>query len=167
MHAIVERVISTWEDRVAVTLEQTYGPAEGRRLYTRYIRSESRSGMYRESTRPEDVPEDLRRLETIEAQLETHVRVDTADSATLTIYSPRPLGLTSTLRTLEHLALPVQEELSIPLTLPDGRTIALERLKIGAVADDHRGDGRRRGPPVRGAARAPGRPRHRRSAERA
>jgi len=133
VHGIVERVISTWEDRVGVTLEQTFGPAEGRRLYTRYIRSESRSGMYRESTRPEDVPEDLRRLETIEAQLETHVRVDTADSATLTIYSPRPLGLTSTLRTLEHLALPVQEELSIPLTLPDGRTIALERLKIGAA----------------------------------
>jgi glutamate dehydrogenase len=85
IHAIVERVISTWEDRVAATLEQTYGPAEGRRLLTRYIRSESRSGMYRESTRPEDVPEDLRRLETIEAQLETHVRVDSADSATLTI----------------------------------------------------------------------------------
>ncbi len=94
VHAIVERVISTWEDRVGVTLEQTYGPAEGRRLFTRYIRSESRSGMYRESTRPEDVPEDLRRLETIEGRLETHVRVDTADSATLTIYSPRPLGLT-------------------------------------------------------------------------
>jgi glutamate dehydrogenase len=132
VHTIVERVISTWEDRVAVTLEQTYGPAEGRRLYTRYIRSESRSGMYRESTKPEDVPEDLRRMETIEGQLETHVRVDSADTATLTLYSPRPLGLTSTLRTLEYLALPVHEELSIPLTLPDGRAIALERLKIVA-----------------------------------
>ena len=33
-HDIVERVISTWEDRVAVTLEQTFGPAEGRRLFT-------------------------------------------------------------------------------------------------------------------------------------
>ena len=164
--SIVERVISTWEDRVGVTLEQTFGPAEGRRLYMRYIRSESRSGMYRESTRPEDVPEDLRRLETIEAQLETHVRVDTAESATLTIYSPRPLGLTSTLRTLEHLALPVQRRAVDPADAarrPHHRARAPEDRR---AADDHRGDGRRRGPPVRGAARAPGRPRHRRSAER-
>ena len=132
VHTIVERVISTWEDRVAATLEQTYGPAEGRRLFMRYIRSESRSGIYRESTKPDDVPEDLRRLETIESQLETYVRGLSADSATLSIYSPRPLGLTSTLRTLEHLALPVQEELSIPITLPDGRRVALERLRIEA-----------------------------------
>ena len=132
VHAIAERVISTWEDRVAATLEQTFGPAEGRRLFTRYIRTESRSGIYRESTAPDDVPEDLRRLEAIEAQIETYVRGLTADSARLSIYSPRPLGLTATLRTLENLALPVQEELSIPITLPDGRTIALERLKIEA-----------------------------------
>jgi len=132
VHGIVERVISTWEDRVAVPLEQTYGPSEGRRLYTRYIRSESRSGIYRESTKPDDVPEDLRRLESIEGQIETYVRGLTADSATLSIYSPRPLGLTATLRTLENLALPVVEELSIPLALPDGRRIALERLKIEA-----------------------------------
>ena len=95
LHAIVERVISTWEDRVAVTLEQTYGPSEGKRLYTRYIRNESRSGIYRESTKPDDVPEDLRRLEIIEAQIETYVRGLTADSAVLSIYSPRPLGLTA------------------------------------------------------------------------
>jgi glutamate dehydrogenase len=132
VHAIVERVISTWEDRVSAALEQTYGPAEGRRLLTRYIRSESRSGIYRESTSPDDVPEDLRRLESMESQLETYVRGISADSATLSIYSPRPLGLTSTLRTLEHLALPVVEELSIPITLPDGRRVALERLKIEA-----------------------------------
>ena len=88
MHAIVERVISTWEDRVSAALEQTYGPAEGRRLLTRYIRSESRSGMYRESTSPDDVPEDLRRLESMESQLQTYVRGISADS----ISSSQPIS---------------------------------------------------------------------------
>ena len=72
------------------------------------------------------------------AQLETHVRADTADSATLKIYSARPLGLTATLRTLEHLALPVQEELSIPLIAarrPHHRPRAPEDRRR---ADDHR-----------------------------
>ena len=52
-------VISTWEDRVGATLEQSFGPLEGRRLFKRYVRTETRSGLYRESTRPEEVPEDL------------------------------------------------------------------------------------------------------------
>ncbi|MFN8060530.1 MAG: NAD-glutamate dehydrogenase [Vicinamibacterales bacterium] len=131
---ITERVISTWEDQVGGTLESTFGPIEGRRLFKRYVRVETRSGIYRESTPAEDVPEDVRRFETLEAQLETRVRTHAVDSATLSIYSPRPLGLTATLRTLENLALPVQEELSIPIVLPDNRKIALERLRIDADA---------------------------------
>jgi glutamate dehydrogenase len=130
---ITARVISTWEDRVAVVLEQAFGPLEGRRLFKRYVRTETRSGIYRESTSPDEVPEDLQRFEAIEAQLETSVRPESADSATLKIYSPRPLGLTETLRTLENLALPVREEMSIPITLPDGRRVSLERLKIEAA----------------------------------
>ena len=69
------------------------------------MRTETRSGLYRESTRPEEVPEDLRRFEMLEAELETSVRADSSENATLKIYSPGPLGLTETLRTLEHLAL--------------------------------------------------------------
>jgi glutamate dehydrogenase len=132
VRAITERVISTWEDRVGVILEQAYGPIEGRRLFKRYVRTETRSGIYRESTHPEEVPEDLRRFETIETQLETYVNAHGADSATLSLYSPRPLGLTETLRTLEHLGLPVREELSIPIVLPDNRKVQLERLTIEA-----------------------------------
>ena len=131
---ITHRVISTWEDRVAVTLEQAFGPLEGRRLFKRFVRTETRSGLYRESTQPDEVPEDLRRFEAIEAQLDITVRPDSAETATLKIYSPRPLGLTAMLRTLEHLALPVLEEMSIPITLPDGRRITLERLKVEAPA---------------------------------
>jgi glutamate dehydrogenase len=131
---ITERVISTWEDRVGVILEQTFGPLDGRRLFKRYVRTDTRSGLYRESTRPEEVPNDLARFETLEAQLETSVRADTSETATLKLYSPRPLGLTDTLRTLEHLALPVREELAIPIVLPDGRRIHLERLKVEAPA---------------------------------
>jgi glutamate dehydrogenase len=129
---ITERVISTWEDRVGSILEQTFGPLEGRRLFKRYVRTESRSGLYRESTKPEEVPDDLTRFETLEAQLETSVRADSSDTATLKLYSPRPLGLTETLRTLENLVLPVREEMAIPIQLPDGRRIHLERLKVEA-----------------------------------
>jgi glutamate dehydrogenase len=134
IRGITERVISTWEDRVGVTLEAVFGPLEGRRLFKRYVRTETRSGLYRESTRPEEVPDDLRRFETLEAQLETSVRLDSSETATLTLYSARPLGLTDTLRTLENLALPVREEMAIPIALPEGRRIHLERLRIEAPA---------------------------------
>jgi glutamate dehydrogenase len=129
---ITERVISTWEDRVAAALERAFGPIEGRRLFKRYVRTETRSGIYRESTRPEEVPEDLKRFETLEAQLETSVRAESAELATLKLYSPRALGLTQTLRTLEHLALPVRDEMAIPLILPENRKAHLERLHIEA-----------------------------------
>jgi glutamate dehydrogenase len=132
---ITERVISTWEDRVGVILEAAFGPLEGRRLFKRYVRTETRSGLYRESTRPEEVPEDVRCFETLEAQLETSVRPDSSDTATLTLYSARALGLTDTLRTLENLALPVREEMAIPIVLPEGRRIHLERLRIHAPAE--------------------------------
>ena len=112
---ITSTVISTWEDRVGATLEQAFGALEGRRLFKRYVRTETRSGLYRESTRPEEVPEDLKRFEMLEAELETSVRADSSENATLKIYSPGPLGLTETLRTLEQLALPVCEEMAIPI----------------------------------------------------
>ena len=41
------------------------------------------------------------------------------------------MGLTDTLRTLQNLGLTVEEEVNIPLTLPEGK-MALERLHIGA-----------------------------------
>jgi len=129
---ITEQVISTWEDRVGATLEHSFGPIEGRQLFKRYVRTETRSGLYRESTRPEEVPEDLKRFEMLEAELETSVRPERSDSATLKIYSPGPMGLTETLRTLEYLALPVCEEMAIPIVLPGGRKIYLQRLRIEA-----------------------------------
>ncbi len=135
VRGITETVISTWEDRVGVTLEQAFGPLEGRRLFKRYVRSETRSGLYRESTRPEEVPEDLKQFEALEAQIETSVRPDASEVATLNLYSPGPLALTETLRTLENLALPVREEMAMPIVLPEGRRVQLQRLKIGAPAD--------------------------------
>ncbi|HEY7055373.1 MAG TPA: hypothetical protein VH458_02550, partial [Vicinamibacterales bacterium] len=131
---ITERVISTWEDRVGATIEQAFGAIEGRRLFKRYVRTETRSGLYRESTNPEEVPDDLKRFEMLEAELETSVRAETSEAATLKIYSPGPMGLTETLRTLEHLALPVCEELAIPIVLPEGRRVHLQRLRIEAPA---------------------------------
>ena len=53
---MTEGLVTTWEDRVAAALEAALGEREGRRLFQSYIRSESRSGLYRESTPPEEVP---------------------------------------------------------------------------------------------------------------
>jgi glutamate dehydrogenase len=129
---ITRTLVTTWEDRVAVELEREFGEREGRRLLARYIRQETRSGMYRESTQPEEVPDDLRRLESLEGRLEVQVIPRTAETITLKLYSARPLGLTETLRTLQNLGLSVAEELRVPLALPEGRKAFLYRLEIEA-----------------------------------
>ncbi len=132
VRTITESVITTWEDRAAVELEKTFGPLDGRRLFRKYIRRESRSGLYRESTPPQETPEDIRRLEQLEDRLETRILAETADTLTLKLFSPSPLGLTDTLRTLQNLGLMVREEMSLPLTLPDHRRCYLSRLRIEA-----------------------------------
>jgi glutamate dehydrogenase len=129
---ITRRTITTWEDQAAVSLEQKFGSLEGRRLFNRYVRTETRSGLYRESTRPQEVAEDVRHFEQLEGQLEISISPDTAESATLKIYSPVSLGLTETLRTLQNLSLTVRDEIGIPLTLPEGRKAFLSRLKVEA-----------------------------------
>ena len=126
------RTITTWEDQAALAIEQAFGPMEGRRLFKKYVRTESRSGMYRESTTPSEVPADLSRLEQLEGRLELSLIPQTGETATLKLYSPTPLGLTETLRTLQNLKLGVREELSIPLVLPDHRKGYLSRLGVEA-----------------------------------
>ncbi len=143
---ITRSLVTTWEDRVAGALEGTFGEREGRRLFTRYVRSESRSGLYRESTPPDEVPEDLVRLERLEGRLELALVPRTGDVVTLKLYSARRLGLTDTLRTLQNLGLAVTEELTIPLTLPEGRRGFLYRLEVEApperIAALHAGEER-------------------------
>ena len=41
-------LVTTWEDRVAQALEKEFGEREGRQLFKRYVRPETRSGLYRE-----------------------------------------------------------------------------------------------------------------------
>jgi glutamate dehydrogenase len=129
---LTRRVITTWEDQTLHEIEKVFGPMEGRRLFKKYVRTETRSGIYREATKPEEVPDDLRHFELLEGRLEISVIPRTLDAVTLKLYSPRPLGLTETLRTLQNLKLSVVNELSIPLTLPDGRKGWLARLQIEA-----------------------------------
>ncbi len=129
---LTSRATATWEDRVSVELEAAFGTIEGRHLFNKYVRRDSRSGLYRESTSPSEVPEDLRRLEALEGRLEMSVLRESSDSVTIKLFAPKPLGLTQTLRTLQHLSLPVVEELTLPLVLPEGRTGYLERLHIQA-----------------------------------
>ena len=132
VRAITESVITTWEDQVAIELETAFGPLEGRRLYNKYVRRESRSGLYRESTPAHETPEDVRCLEQLEDRLETRIVPDAADTLTLKLFSPTALGLTDTLRTLQNLGLMVRDEMSIPLALPNNRRGFLSRLRIEA-----------------------------------
>lgn len=133
VRALTRQGVTTWEDQAAHELEQVYGTLEGRRLFNKYVRTESRSGLYRESTTPQEVPADLARLEALEGRLEMSVLPETAEQVTIKLFAPKPLGLTGTLRTLANLGLPVVEELSLPLILPEGRSGFLERLRIQAA----------------------------------
>jgi len=129
---LTARAIATWEDLVSASLDEEFGTLEGRRLFRKYVRHDTRSGLYRESTSPDEVAEDVRHFERLEARLEMSVQAESADSVIVKLYAPKPLGLTQTLQTLQHLALPVVEELSLPLLLPEGRSGFLERLRIKA-----------------------------------
>jgi glutamate dehydrogenase len=132
---LTEPLVTGWEDRVAFALEREFGESEGRRLFRRYVTPESRSGLYREVTRPEQVPDDLRMLEALESRLEARVAPRTAETASVELCSVRTLDLTDILKTLQNLGLTVTEELGIPLTLPEGRHCLLYRFAVEAAAD--------------------------------
>jgi glutamate dehydrogenase len=143
---LTAELVTTWEDKAAAALEAAFGEREGRRLFHRWVREESRSGLYREATPPEEVPEDLKHLESLEGRLEVRVLPRTAETLTLKLYSVRALGLTDSLRTLQNLGLSVTEELRVPLMLPEGRQAFLYRFEA-------------EGPPERIAALAQGKDR--------
>jgi glutamate dehydrogenase len=128
-------LVTSWVDRVAAALEKEYGEREGRRLFRRYVTPETRSGLYREVTAPEQVPSDVRRLEALESRLEAGVVAKTADTASVQLCSVRSLDLTSILKTLQNLGLTVTEELRIPLALPEGRHCFLYRFDVAAPVD--------------------------------
>jgi glutamate dehydrogenase len=132
IRALTAGVISTWEDQVARELEHACGALEGRRLYKRYVRQESRSGLYRELTPPAEVPGDVRLFELIEGRLELGLVPDSAERVVLKVISPQPADLTETLRTIRNLGPTVVEEMRIPLVLPEGKRAWMERLRIEA-----------------------------------
>jgi glutamate dehydrogenase len=128
-------LVTSWEDRVAAAIEARFGEREGRRLFTRYIRSETRSGIYRESTPPEEVPGDIERLENLEGRIEALVLPRDAERATLKVFSAQPLGLTAMLGTLRNLGLSVSAELTVPLVMPQSRRAFLSRYDIEDTPD--------------------------------
>ena len=125
-------LLTTWEDRAAAAVEKTFGMREGRRLLRRYIRAESRNGLYRESTPPEEAPADLRCFEAFEGRLEVRVEPRPGDGARLHLYSRRALELTGTLRMLGNLGLTVTDELRVPVLLPEGHRAVIYRLEVDA-----------------------------------
>ncbi len=124
-----------WEDLAAAALDRAFGERRGRSLFRRFITPESRSGLYREATPPEQVPFDVERFEALEGRLEVRVVPKTAELASLSLYAARSLDLTEILKTMQNLGLTVTEELRIPITLPEGRRCFLYRFEIEAPAD--------------------------------
>ncbi len=132
---LTEPLVTDWEDRVGAALEREFGEREGRRLFRRYVTPESRSGLYREVTAPQQVPNDLRQMEALESRLEAGVVAKTSERASVQLCSVRALDLTDILKTLQNLGLTVTDELRIPLTLPEGRRCFLYRFDAEAPAD--------------------------------
>jgi len=140
---IASQETNTWTDRVSLEMVRHFGDAQGRRLFDRYVRSESRSGVYREMTPSEQVPKDIESLEQLSQGMGARALPRSAGQATLKIFSLRPLVLSEIFRTLTNLGLNVDEEVSINLALPNGRnghiyqfeTRASSRV-IGALATD-------------------------------
>ncbi len=131
---LTESLVTTWEDRVAAELVTAFGDRQGRRLYKLYVTLESRSGLYREATPPQEVPGDIECLERLGAGLELRMIPRSAEQVTLKLYSPRTLALTDTLRMLQNLGLVAIEELRVPLVLPEGRRGTLYRFELAAPA---------------------------------
>jgi glutamate dehydrogenase len=127
---LVAERLTTWDDRVIAALVESVGERAGRQLFRRY--EESFSGLYREATQPAEVVEDVQYFERLEGRLEVRVLPRGTERATIKLYAVRQLGLTETLRTLQHLGLEVTEELRVPLTLPEGRRGFLYRFDIEA-----------------------------------
>ena len=127
---LAESLITTWSDSVSSALTSHFGEREGRRLFLRWVTSQTRSGIYRESTSPEEVPFDLEHLEVLEARLALDVVRRGPEHATLKIYSPKLLGFIDTLTTLRNLGLGVTGELHIPIQLPDGHRANMYRYEI-------------------------------------
>ncbi len=127
---IVDPLVTTWEDRVSEALEASFGEREGRRLFKRYVTPETKSGLYREVTPPEMVPDDVRHLDSLEARLEVRIVPRSPEAAMLHLYSMHALGLTGILKTIENLGLEVIDEMRIPLQLPEDRKCYLYRYEI-------------------------------------
>jgi glutamate dehydrogenase len=131
---IVDDLVTTWEDRAVGRLVSAYGEAKGRQLLIRY--QDSFRGLYRESTPPEEVPEDVARLEGADGRLQVRVITGaTSKTVRLKLYSSRPLALSSVIRTLQNLGLTVMEEMRVPLNLPEERKGFIYRFEVEASAE--------------------------------
>jgi glutamate dehydrogenase len=127
---LVDDLVTTWEDSVARALTEHFGERQGRELFNRWVTPETRSGIYRESTPPQEVPADIDHLEALEDRLEVGVTPRSAERLTLSLYSVQTLGFVETLATLRNVGLRVVGEIHIPIRKPDGQNVHLYRYDI-------------------------------------
>jgi len=132
---VTEEIVTTWMDTVLFALTEAFGEREGRRLFARWVTPDTRSGIYRESTPPHEVPFDVERLELLDAELQVAVVPRTSEHATLKLYANKSLSFIETLTTLGNLGLGVTGELHILIKLPAGRKAHLYRYEIEDTAE--------------------------------
>ena len=131
---ITEQVISTWEDRVGATLEQSFGPhrrpapVQALRPHGDAQRPVSRVHAPRGSAGRSQAVREAGSASSRSASGPT-----ASDSATLKMYSPRPMGLTETLRTLQNLACPSARRWRFRSSFPRGGRLPLAAAHRGAA----------------------------------
>lgn len=110
---IVSDILTTWDDRVIKYLTMNLGEHEGFSVYHRHHRWFS--GLYREVTRPQEAPEDIKRLERPGDDVQTAVAPITETRVALKLYTQRPLTLMEILPVLANLGFTIVDEVRIPL----------------------------------------------------
>ncbi len=130
---IAAQETNTWTDRVSLEMVRHFGESKGRKLLNRYVRSESRSGVYRELTPPDQVPQDIECLELMGDGLVARALPKSPEEVTLKLFSTKPFILSEILRTLMNFGLNVISEASMPVSLPAGRKGYVDRFEIRAA----------------------------------
>ena len=143
--SITEALVTTWEDRVAAALEARVRRARGAAAVRALHPPESRSGLYREATPPEEVPRGhpAPREPGGPARGRASCRAAPSTVDAEAVLGPRRSPSPTPCARCRTSGSTVTEELRIPLVLPDGRKALPLPLRDRGAAGAHRRAGRR------------------------
>ena len=124
--------ITTWEDRSRCPRCRSSGRPKAAACSAATSAPTAAAASIANRRRPRRCRRISQRFEQLEARMEASILPDTAESATLKMFSPMMLELTDTLRTLQNLGLTVRDEMSAAAQ-PAGRPHGVpQRLRVEA-----------------------------------